>query len=150
MASLNGAVKVFIVERLACFDRPTEVQEAVKAAFKVNVSLQQLACYDPTKVNGRGLSKTLKEVFEGTRKKFLDDTSNIPIAHKSYRLRRLQKLADDHDRNPTMVLSVLEQAAKEQGEAYTNRQKHEHSGAGGQPLTVVVRKFGDERAGPAK
>lgn len=144
MASLNGAVKVFIVERLACFDRPTEVQEAVKAAFKVTVSLQQLGCYDPTKVNGKGLSKTLKEVFEATRAKFLEDTSSIPIAHKTYRLRKLQKLVDDHERNPAMVMSALEQAAKEQGEAYSNKQLHEHSGKGGAPLTVVVRKFGSD------
>jgi hypothetical protein len=53
--------------------------------------------------------------------------------------------------NVAMVAQLMEQAAKEQGEAYTNRQKLEHSGKDGGPLTVVVRKFGgDERTDPAQ
>jgi hypothetical protein len=148
MPALNGAVKVFIVERLACFDRPSEVQKAVKQAFGVTVSQQQLLAYDPKNVAGSRLSKTLKDLFEATRKKFLEDTSSIPIAHKAYRLRALNRMADRMEEagNVAMVAQLMEQAAKEQGEAYTNKQKLEHSGKDGAPLTVVVRKFGSEQS----
>lgn len=146
MAALNGAVKVFIVERLACFDTPTKVQEAVKQAFKVDVSLQQLTAYNPKLAAGQRLSQTLKDVFEETRKRFLADTSDIAISHKAYRLRVLdQELVAAQKRgNTAMVKELLEQAAKEEGGAFTNRHKHEHAGRGGGPLTVVVRKFGDD------
>jgi hypothetical protein len=145
MATLNGAIKVFIVERLACFDTPTEVQKAVKQAFKVEVSLQQLTAYNPKLAAGQRLRQDLKDVFEATRKKFLDDTSDIPIASKAYRLRVLDKLLDKviEQGNVGLAPQLLEQAAKEQGDAFTNKQKLEHAGKDGGPLTVVVRKFGN-------
>jgi len=47
----------------------------------------------------------------------------IPIAHRAYRLRTLQRIATKAEgmRNMAMVLQVLEQAAKEVGDAYVNR-----------------------------
>ena len=138
MAALNGAVKVFIVERLACFDRPTEVQKAVKQAFKVDVSLAQLMVYDPKHAAGARLSKTLKEHFEATRAAFLKDTSGIAIAHRSYRLRMLDKLAEQaaDKGNAALAAQLLEQAAKEEGGAFTNRHKHEHTGKDGGPIEM--------------
>jgi hypothetical protein len=146
MPVLNGAVKVFIVERLACFDRASEVQAAVKQAFKIDVSLAQLMVYDPKHAAGARLSKTLKEHFEATRKKFLDNTSDIPIANKAYRLRMLDRMAGQmaDKGNVAMAAQLLEQAAKEEGGSYTNKQKHEHAGEGGGPMTVIVRRFSDE------
>jgi hypothetical protein len=145
MAALNGAVKVFIVERLACFDTPTEVQKAVKQAFKVDVSLPQLAIYNPKSASGARLRKDLKDVFEATRAKFLADTSDIAISHKAYRLRVLDQslVTAMKQGNTAMVTQLLEQAAKEEGGAFTNKQKLEHAGKDGAPLTVVVRRFGN-------
>jgi len=145
MAALNGAIKVFIVERLACFDTPTEVQKAVKQAFDVDVSLPQLTAYNPNLAAGQRLSQTLKDVFESTRKRFLADTSGVAIAHKAYRLRVMDRLLEKMEKsgNVAMVAQLLEQAAKEEGGAFTNKQKLEHAGKDGGPLTVVVRKFGN-------
>ena len=122
-----------MVERLACFDRPTEVQRAVAAEFKIKVTLPQLAAYDATAASSKNLSKTLRELFEATRAKFLADTSRIPIAHKSYRLRMLDKMAEKAADTGNLVVAaqLLEQAAKEEGGAYTNRQKLDHSGVVG-------------------
>lgn len=145
MAALKGPVKVFITERLACFEKPSDIQQAVKKLFKVDVTPQQVLAYNPTLVSGQNLGKTLREVFEASRAKFLTDTASIPIANKGYRLRLLDKMAEQMvDRgNVAMVAQLLEQAAKEQGEAYTNKHKHELGGEGGGPLTVVVRKYSD-------
>jgi hypothetical protein len=145
MATLNGAIKVFIVERLACFDTPTEVQKAVKQAFKVDVSLQQLTAYNPKLAAGERLSQTLKDLFEVTRKRYLDDTSGIAIANKAYRLGVMQKLLDTalSKGNVGVIPQLLEQAAKEEGGAFTNKQKLEHAGKDGGPLVVTVRRFGN-------
>lgn len=138
MPALSGPVKVFIVERLACFDKPVEVQQAVKREFKVDVTLPQLAAYNPTQASGARLSKTLREVFEATRKKFLEDTSSIAIAHRSYRLRMLDRMAEKmvDVGNVVVAAQLLEQAAKEEGGAFTNRQKHEHTGKDGGPIEM--------------
>lgn len=144
MANLSGAIKVFIVERLACFDTPTQVQKAVKQEFGVDVSLPQLTVYNPGLAAGKRLSADLKAVFESTRKKFLDDTSDIAIAQRSFRLRVMDRMLQraENSGNIAMAAQLLEQAAKEEGGAFTNKQKLEHTGKGGAPLTVVVRKFG--------
>ncbi len=138
MPALNGAIKVFIVERLACFDRPGEVQKAVEQTFKVKVSLTQLMVYDPKHAAGARLSKTLKEHFEATRAAFLKDTSGIAISHKSYRLRLLDRMAEQAAEKGNVVVAaqLLEQAAKEEGGAFTNRQKHEHTGKDGGPIEM--------------
>jgi hypothetical protein len=145
VAALSGAVKVFIVERLACFERPVDVQAAVLKEFGVKVTLPQLALYNPTLASGHALSKTLKEVFEETRKRFLDDTTGIAIAHKAYRLRVMDRMLAkvELQGNVALAAQLLEQAAKEDGGAFTNKHKHEHGGAGGGPLTVVVKKYSE-------
>jgi len=53
MATLTDAHKHFIVQALACWDSPTQVAEAVREEFGVDVPRGQVAQYDPTKVAGR-------------------------------------------------------------------------------------------------
>lgn len=138
MATLTPATKVFIVQRLACYDSADEIIEAVKDEFGVAVSKQQLQTYNPEKHNGKDLSKDLKKQFYATRDKYLQDTSSIPIANKAHRLNRYQKLADRvESRNPVLALQIYEQAAKECGDMFTNRA---NNGAGdkGANLTQVL------------
>lgn len=140
MAALNNEVKLFIVQALACFDSPAEVSAAVKASFKLDVTRQQLQAYNPGTVTGARMSQTLKKVFGETRKRFVEDVSEIPIAHQSYRLRVLQRtLAKvETQGNTAMVAQLLEQAAKESGGAFTNRTKLEHSGSVATPELKLV------------
>ena len=133
MAALNQATKVFIVTRLACFDQIQEVVKATRDELGVTVSRQQVQSYDPTGKMGERLSPKLTELFHETRKKFLDDTSAIPIANKAVRLRMLQRAADKavEKGNSVLMASLVEQAAKEVGDAFTNKQKVEQSGVVG-------------------
>lgn len=147
MAALKGPVKVFIAERLGAFEKPTDIQQAVKQVFKVDATLTQILAYNPTLVSGRNLGKMLREVFDAARAKAKTDISNIPIANRGYRMRVLQRVIDDHDRNPTLVMAALEQAAKEEGGGFTNKQKLEHTGANGGPIEHKHTRMTDaERA----
>lgn len=130
MADLTEEMKLFIVHALACYDSPSQVAAAVKDEFGVEMTRQHVARYDPTKESGRDMSKKLRAIFEETRKAFLGDISQIPIANQSYRLRVLQRTLDKVDKqgNTAMVSQLLEQAAKESGGAFTNKTKLEHSG----------------------
>ncbi|MDZ4191603.1 MAG: DUF2280 domain-containing protein, partial [Pseudomonas sp.] len=87
MAALSNEVKGFIVQALACFDTPSQVAEAVKNDYGVEVSRQQVESHDPTKVSGKGLAAKWVTLFHDTRKRFREDTAEIPIANRSYRLR---------------------------------------------------------------
>lgn len=122
MARLTAEHKTFIVQRLACFDTPSAVADAVKEIFGIEIVRQSIQSYDPTKVSGKALAKKWQALFTETREKFLSDTSDIAISHKSVRLQRLERMADKAEKSKNYVLaaSLLEQAAKECGDQYTN------------------------------
>lgn len=136
MAKLDDTAKQFIVQALACFDTPQQVADAVREEFGVEITRMQVQSYDPTKRHGARLSKMLKAVFEATRRRFLEEIEQVPIASQTYRLRNLQRLHEKAQQRGNMVLAaaLLEQAAKEVGGAYTNRR--EHSGPNGGPIPV--------------
>lgn len=136
-SKLSNEVKTFIVQGLACFDSPSTVAAAVKKEFGVEVSRQLVESYDPNKRIAVNLAKRWRALFEATRKAFLDDQSSINIAHRSVRLRKLAQQVELNESrgNSAMVAQLLEQAAKEVGNAFTNR--HELTGRDGKDLPVA-------------
>lgn len=140
MATLKGEVKAFIVQSLACFDTPSQVVEAVKKEFGITIPRQQVESHDPTKANGKGLAKKWVEMFNETRERFQNEISDIPIANKAYRLRVLDRMATRAEgmKNLALTADIIEQAAKECGDAYTNKHKFEHSGPNGGAIQTIT------------
>lgn len=136
MAALSTEVKAFIVQSLACFESPTKVIELVKAEFGVVVSRQQVSQYSPGNAMAAKLSDKWVELFNATRQRFQAEITDIPIANKAYRLRALDRMATRAEsiKNMALAAQLIEQAAKECGDAYTNRQKVEHTGKDGGPI----------------
>ncbi|MFP3447615.1 DUF2280 domain-containing protein [Pseudomonas putida] len=124
MAALSNEVKAFIVQALACFDTPSQVAEAVKNEFGIEVSRQSVESHDPTKRAAQRLAKRWVTLFEDTRKRFREETADIPIANRAYRLRALGRMVEKAEsmRNLALTAQLLEQAAKEVGDVYVNRQ----------------------------
>ena len=123
MAALSSEVKAFIVQALACFDTPSQVAEAVKREFNIDVSRQQVESHDPTKRCSKTLAKRWVEMFHDARKRFREETVDIPIANRAYRLRALGRMAEkaENMKNMALTAQLLEQAAKEVGDVYVNR-----------------------------
>lgn len=140
MAALKPEVKVAIVQMLACYDTPSQVVEAVQKDFGITITRQQVETHDPTKVSGKTLAKKWVDLFNRTRDRFLNEISDIPIANKAYRLRVLQRMSTTAEgmKNLGMTAQLLEQAAKEVGDAYSNKQKVELTGKDGGPLNQVT------------
>lgn len=124
MAALSNEVKAFIVQALACFDTPSQVAAAVREEFGLEVTRQKCEAHDPTKRAGRDLAKRWVTLFEDTRKRFREETADIPIANRAYRLRALGRMVEKAEsmRNLALTAQLLGQAAKEVGDVYVNRQ----------------------------
>lgn len=139
MADLTDEQKSYIVQAIACFDTPSQVSKAVNAEFGIVTSPQQCERFDPTKRAGASLSAKYRAMFEETRKAFLEDTSRIAIANRAVRLRTLNRMAAKAEDMGAIALAaqLMEQAAKEVGEAYTNKQRHELTGKGGGAIEVA-------------
>ncbi|UQY97329.1 DUF2280 domain-containing protein [Stenotrophomonas maltophilia] len=129
-------MKTFIVQQLACFDTPSTVVEAVKNEFGQTVSRQTVESHAPTKHAGRKLAQRWVDLFNSTRERFKAETAEIPIANRAVRLRALNRMAAKAEsmKNMALAAQLIEQAAKETGGAYTNRQQIEHSGPNGGPI----------------
>lgn len=136
MASLKIEVKAYIVQQLACFDTPSQIVESVQKEFGIEITRQQVASHDPTKVAGSGLAKKWVDLFNSTRERFQNEISDIPIANKAYRLRVLDRMATKTEKmkNFPLTVQIMEQAAKEVGDAYTNKLKVESTGKDGGPI----------------
>ena len=136
MAKLRKKHKEFIIKQLACYESPSSVRSEFKKIFNLEISLSQLSYYNPNSVQGnQELSDKWSMLYFETRRKFLEGAVDIPISHKQYRLRELQKnyekLRDMGDISGAN--KVLEQAAKEMGGAYGDlqfllKEKNEKSG----------------------
>ncbi|MEN8392555.1 DUF2280 domain-containing protein [Acinetobacter indicus] len=143
MAALKEPVKIFIVQALACRDTPQEVVDLVKQEHGIQISRSQCQAYDPTKYSGRNLSKKFVDLFNKTRADFDAGLIDIPIANKHYRLKQYQKQLERNAKNTVMSLKILEQAAKDVGGQFTNRQ--EITGKDGEALqTTVVHATQDQ------
>ena len=138
-AKLTIEAQTLVVQGLACFDTPSMIAEEVKKEFGVTITRQAVESYDPTKRAGHALSAKWKALFEETRRAFLEDTSRIGISHRAVRLRALQRMAHKAEemKNLPLAAQLHEQAAKEVGDAYTNRR--ELTGKGGKPLAPAAQ-----------
>ena len=130
MAALKDEVKAFIVQALACFDTPSQVCQAVKEQDGIEVSRQLCERYDPTKYSGRDLGQKWKTFFEECRKRFREETVDIPIANRAFRLRAMNRFVEKAEtmKNIGLAMQILEQAAKETGDIYVNRARKEEAG----------------------
>lgn len=137
MATLNNKVKAFIVQGLATYMMPSEVAEAVKKEFDLEITRQQVSSYDPTKASGMNLAQKWRDLFKQFRDDFNNDIQAIPIANKAYRLNMLDRMARDAEKskNRPLAASLLEQAAKDVGEVFTNKQKVDNTSSDGSMST---------------
>ncbi|WP_292633489.1 DUF2280 domain-containing protein [Novosphingobium sp. 28-62-57] len=122
---MTDDIRVFVIQALAAFDGPSQVVEMVKQEYGVQMTPQAVQAYDPTKYSGRNLKPKWKAIFEKARKAFVEDASDIPIAHRSTRLRALQRMAAKAEAkgNFPLAAQLHKQAAEEMGNAYTNRRE---------------------------
>ncbi|MBY5147015.1 DUF2280 domain-containing protein [Enterobacter hormaechei] len=143
MAALSPEVKAFIVQALACFDTPTQIASQVKQEFGLDISIQQVSSYDPTKAIAKNLGQKWIDLFNATRTRFQTELSDIPIANKAYRLRALDRMMTRAEgmKNMALAASLMEQAAKEVGDAYSNKQKVEHTSPDGSmtPQPTIIQ-----------
>ncbi|MBN3239589.1 DUF2280 domain-containing protein [Pectobacterium versatile] len=151
MAKLSTDAKAFIVQALACYETPSKVVELVKEEFGLNVTRQQVSAYDPSKAMAKSLSQKWVDLFNATRDRFQRETGDIAISHKAYRLRVLDRMAASAEmmKNYGMTAQLLEQAAKEVGDAYTNKLKVESTGKDGSPIQTQVTNLSPQEAADA-
>lgn len=130
MAELSEDIQTFIVQSLACYQRPAQVIDAVKAEFNLDVTRQQVQFYNPERGGGgKRLSDRWRNLFHETRRQFDRNVAALPVNKLSYRLTRLQRMSEKAEDNGdfTLAADLLKQAAQDLGGLFTNQRKVEVS-----------------------
>jgi hypothetical protein len=118
--ALSEEIKEFIVKRLACFETPSRVAEAVKVNFGITITRQRVYLYDPR--CSQPPAQRWCVLHARTREKFLRDVDEIAVSHKAVRLQMLDRMARSCERsNVALALASLALAAKECGGFYESR-----------------------------
>ena len=123
---LTDPQKAVVVQLLACYLTPTDVVKYVSEEWGTTITRQGVQRYDPMKANGqRSLAKKWVDLFVATRKAFLTKKAEHAVSHLPYRLGIIQRVVDKALKmgNYDLVLRALEQAAKDDGGSFTNRQR---------------------------
>lgn len=117
MSNIPTAVAIHILQGLACFDTPEQVAASVKVNFGLVLSRQRIEAWHPERHAGARLGAHWREIFYDARQRYLAELDNIAIAHRSYRLKLLQRMADHAEAagNLPLAMQVLAQAAREVG-----------------------------------
>lgn len=117
MAGLPTAVKIHILQGLACFDTPEKVVTSVKEEFGVVVTRQCVQAHNPERAAGVRLAPQWRAIFYDTRQRYMTELDGIGIIWPSVRLRRLQRMLEQAEAmgNLPLVIQILEQAAREAG-----------------------------------
>ena len=123
--TLTEEARTYAVQALACFDPPSVVAEAIRKEFGAKITPQAVEAYDPTKRAGRKIAAGRRALFEETRRVFLESQATIGVSHRTVRLRTINRMVDRAEGmgNLALAAQLLEQAAKEVGDAYTNKVK---------------------------
>ena len=97
----------------------------------------------------KNLSQKWVDLFNHTRARFQSEISDIHIANKAYRLRMLDRMANRAEsiKNYALTAQLIEQAAKECGDAYTNKLRVETTGKDGGPIRTETTNLTAEEAG---
>jgi len=129
MATLKDNHKEFIINQLACYRSPSEVQELVRINYDLEVSTSQIAYYDPDTVRSGNLSEKWRRMHRSTRNDYLEEASKVPIFHKAYRLQEMQQNYNKVKKsgNISLAQQILVEAAKEAGGVYEGKKVEEGS-----------------------
>ncbi len=121
---LNSEQKAFIITAYARYDGLAEVCRAFKEEYGVDLPKPHALAYNAGGPRYRGAAKW-RELFERERKHFLDNVGHIGIAQKAVRIQRLEALCAIalQRKNVKLAAELMEQAAKEMGEVFTNRRE---------------------------
>lgn len=118
-AGLTDAVRQRVVVRLAMFDRVSDIQKDLLEEG-IDISAQAISYYSP--LTNQKCADKWSDLFFATRKDFLQEIAEEPIAHRAYRLRVLDRVLHTELKrgNTVGARETLEQAAKEVGDVFTN------------------------------
>ena len=122
--TLTTEQKTFIVRCFARFETVSEVCRSFKEKYTVELPRARACQYNVLSASFYGAAKWV-DIFRAERTRFLANADDIGITNKTVRLQRLEALCCIalERKNVKLAAELMEQAAKEMGEVFTNKRE---------------------------
>jgi hypothetical protein len=148
---LTEQQRIYVVRRLAAYDKPRAIARDLAREFGVSVSHQLVESYHPGRVAGRRLAPRWKKLFAQARAAYMKSAAETGAMHKAVRVSWREGIAHDAwDAGQFKAASdVLDAIAKDIGDAFDNRKKPEHFGARAAPAPATINLYGRPQPKPA-
>ncbi len=113
MARLNKAQKAYIVQSLAEFVQPPIIIQKFKELYGVEIKLQQIETYNPSRAQSANLGDEWINFFNECRKKYLEQpVENIQCANDIVQLEILSDLLLSKRNNVKAAIQIIDQIQK--------------------------------------
>jgi hypothetical protein len=148
---LTEQQRIYVVRRLAAYDKPRAIARDLAREYGVTVSHQLVEGYHPGRVAGRRLAPRWKKLFAQERKAFLESLAETGAMYQAVRVGWREGIAHDAwDAGQFKAASdVLDAIAKDIGEAFDHRKKREHFGRHATPAPATINLYGRPQPKPA-
>ena len=136
---LNNEQRTYVVRRLAAYDKPAAIAQSLKEEFGVTISPQAIEHYDPRRPAGHDLAPQWRDVFRAARMAYFAETADIGHMEKAARMRLRERMAIAawEEGNYKLANEILNDIAREAGDAFDARSKHEQF-ANIQPSAIIT------------
>ena len=140
---LTEKQKEYVVHRLAAYDNPSEVQKGLLAEFGVKITRPSVQFYDPTTRAGSRLHEKWASLFHATRDALHEGSARIGACHALVRIRWREQLVFKAMEADNLYLAnfILDSIAREVGDCFGSKYRHDGSGANGAPFVINISGF---------
>jgi hypothetical protein len=148
---LTDQQRIYVVRRLAAYDKPGEIAKSLAQEFGVTISINAIEGYNPGLSAGRNLAQRWRDLFAQAREAYLESTAEIGVAHKAVRIRLREGYAHRafEEGQFKAASDILDAIARDVGDAFDKRKTHgrfmEFGAAPG--ATIIIN--GRTEVGPA-
>jgi len=124
---LTDLQKIYVVRRLAAYDRPREIAQSLARDFGVTITVNAIESYNPCLSAGRHLAQRWRALFAQAREDYLKSTAEIGVTQKAVRIRRRDRLAlmAEEAGQFKAASDILDAIARDVGDNLDPRRKHE-------------------------
>lgn len=147
---LTEQQRIYVVRRLAAYDKPRAIARDMKQEFGIEVSHQLVESYHPGRAAGRRLAARWKRLFAEARAEFLDSAAETAAMHMAVRVSLREDIARDAWEAGLFKAAsdVLDAIAKDIGGVFDKRRKDEQLGRRGVPAPATINLYGRPQPKP--
>jgi hypothetical protein len=91
---LTDEQRIYVVRRLAAFEKPGEIAKSLASEFGVTVSIKAIEGYNPGLSAGRNLAPRWRELFAQAREDYQASIAEIGVAHRAVRIQLRARYAE--------------------------------------------------------